>query len=93
MYGFWALLPLGAHAAAVLLLLRFSPCEGQRSIWRKATAGAAAARLPLPKCDDVKLLVACMSWPPSVFVSDATDSQGAALCLISAPPHRFLPPS
>lgn len=81
-YGFWTLLAVGAHAAAVVLLLRFSPCQGQRRIWDKATASTRAQlgpalQLPLPRFDDVKLLVACMAWPPSVFVSDATDTQGA----------------
>ncbi|KAK9916442.1 hypothetical protein WJX75_002644 [Coccomyxa subellipsoidea] len=80
-YGFWTLLAVGAHAAAVVLLLRFSPCQGQRRIWDKATASTRAQlgpalQLPLPRFDDVKLLVACMAWPPSVFVSDATDTQG-----------------
>ncbi|CAL8466733.1 g6269 [Coccomyxa elongata] len=80
-YGFWTLLPLGVHAAAVLLLLRFSPGKGQRNIWRKATTATSAelpasVKLSLQRFDDVKLLVACMAWPPSVFVSDATDTQG-----------------
>lgn len=80
-YGFWILLPLGVHAAAVLLLLRFSPGKGQHNIWRKAATATSAQlpaslKLPLPRFDDVKLLVACMAWPPSVYVSDATDTQG-----------------
>lgn len=85
-YGFWTLLPLGVHAAAVLLLMRFSPGKGQRNIWRKATTATSAqlpasVKLPLQRFDDVKLLVACMAWPPSVFVSDATDTQGTNISL------------
>lgn len=57
-------------------------CRGQRRIWDKATASTqaqlgTAVKMPVPRFDDVKLLVACMAWPPSVFVSDATDAQGA----------------
>ena len=83
-YGFWTLLPLGVHVTALLLLLRFSPGKGQRNIWRKASTATSAqlpasVKLPLPRFDDVKLLVACMAWPPSVFVSDATDTQGTII--------------
>lgn len=30
----------------------------------------------VPALDDMKLLVACLAWPPSCFVSDATDKSG-----------------
>ena len=84
MHGFWVLLVVGVHALAVLLLLRFTPMNGQKRIWDKAAAVHDVAlfggpvRLRLQRFDDVKLLVACMAWPPSAFVSDATDFQGLA---------------
>ena len=40
-------------------------------------------RLQVPRPDDVKLLLFCLLWPPSCFVSDATDKQGGSAPLRS----------
>lgn len=74
----WVFLLLGGHVGAVLLLLRWSPFTGQDLIWKKVTT---------QPINDIKLLVACLAWPPSCFVSDATDRTGTH----SAPPslHRW----
>ena len=76
-----------AHVAVVLVLLRFSPLEGQRDVWHKVMAlvpvqfnmGRRGRQYTvwLPRADDVKLLACCLAWPPSCFVSDATDKNGA----------------
>ena len=36
-------------------------------------------QVPVPVPSDIKLLAASLMWPPSCFVSDATDKHGAAL--------------
>ena len=79
-YGFWVLLVIGTHAAAVLLLARCSPFQGQDRVWRKL-AGSQA--------NDARLLLACMAWP-GIFASDATDRDGAlpnSLPVVQSQPH------
>ena len=41
-----------------------------------AQMGTCCMQIPRP--DDVKLLLFCLLWPPSCFVSDATDRQGGS---------------
>ena len=65
----------------VLLLQRFLPVKASRRAWAKLKAvctiePVAGLRLKVPTFDDIKLLAACMLWPPACFVSDATDAQG-----------------
>ena len=75
---------MGAHTAIVLLLLRFSPVPRQKQVWDKVMAtvplqlslGPCKFAIRVPKADDVKLLVCCLAWPPSCYVSDATDKNG-----------------
>jgi hypothetical protein len=57
----------GLHGAAVLFLVRWAPLPNQAKVWRKVMT---------PQVDDIKLIVACLAWPPSCFVSDATDRTG-----------------
>jgi len=72
-----------AHAALVLLLIRFFPAN--EGMWAKLTTTThvtlpllcgRSLSITLPKGDDMKLLVAAMAWPPSCFVSDSTDAEG-----------------
>ena len=83
--GAWVYAVVGGHVIIVLLLLRFSPLKGQKAVWDKVMATKAVQLrlgrwrpiVHLPRADDVKLLVCCLAWPPSCFVSDATDKNGA----------------
>ena len=79
---------LFAHAAAVLILLRFpvyAP-DTLRHVWSKVARttdwtvrcfwDGKTRTFRVPVADDVKLLAICLAWPPSCYVSDATDSEG-----------------
>ena len=84
--GSWVYAVVCGHVVMVLLLLRFSPLPGQKRVWDKVMAtvpvqlnlGCCRPRVQLPRADDIKLLVCCLAWPPSCYVSDATDKNGTA---------------
>ena len=83
--GSWIYAVVAGHVALVLLCLRFSPVPRQKQIWDKVMAtvpvqlnlGPWQTTIRVPRADDVKLLVCCLAWPPSCYVSDATDKNGA----------------
>ena len=81
--GPWLFAVVGAHAAAIVLLLYLRPAPNRPTAaprpWAKMVARAPLARrcsVPLPRATDACLLAACLAWPPSFFVSDATDRAG-----------------
>jgi hypothetical protein len=47
-----------------------------QSAKRIAKNGGKKKTIRIPVLDDVKLLVACLIWPPSCFVSNSTDKKG-----------------
>jgi hypothetical protein len=81
-YGAYVFVVLGCHAAAVLAALAVGACFDGGAVWRKFTATTSVRlgrrlALPLPKPNDTKLLVACLMWPPSAFISDSTGDVGS----------------
>ncbi|GMH36591.1 hypothetical protein BSKO_04464 [Bryopsis sp. KO-2023] len=80
----WILVVIALHAVFILLALRFSVHPRRNIVWQKvAQTSEAVSHLGgkkrifhLPVLDDMKLLVACLAWPPACFVSDATDRNG-----------------
>lgn len=83
-HGAWVYAVVAAHVVIVLLCLRFSPVPRQKKVWDKVMAtfpkqlhlGRWRPTVHLPCADDIKLLVCCLAWPPSCYVSDATDKNG-----------------
>lgn len=43
---------------------------------KSKAAPLVVGRVRLPRADDVKLIFMQLAWPPSCYVSDATDGQG-----------------
>eukprot|EP00232_Nephroselmis_pyriformis_P013797 CAMPEP_0182897760 /NCGR_PEP_ID=MMETSP0034_2-20130328/27085_1 /TAXON_ID=156128 /ORGANISM="Nephroselmis pyriformis, Strain CCMP717" /LENGTH=521 /DNA_ID=CAMNT_0025031697 /DNA_START=194 /DNA_END=1756 /DNA_ORIENTATION=- len=69
------------HAIAVLMLMRSTHAHlPNRGFWGKLcktrVMSLCGRKVHLPAWDDAKLLALCMVWPPSGWVSDATDSRG-----------------
>ena len=76
----WVFFVILAHAAVVLVALRRYPGANRESVLGKLgkmrRASFLGLPLRLPVFDDAKLLLVCLAWQPSCFVSDATDPQG-----------------
>lgn len=86
--GAYVFLFLFAHAITVLLLIRFPvyASETLQSVWAKVARtkdvtlkcfwDGKQRTFRVPATDDIKLLVICLAWPPSCYISDATDVNG-----------------
>jgi len=76
----WVFLVIFAHAVIVLGAVKKYPGVNRAVILEKLTKMRTVSfmgrRLCLPVVDDVKLLLVCLAWQPSCFVSDATDPEG-----------------
>ena len=76
----WVFFVIIAHAAVVLAALHRYPGTNREVALAKLgkTRKGSILGLPLrlPVVDDAKLLLVCLAWQPSCFVSDATDPHG-----------------
>ena len=69
------------HACIILGLLKLRlPGVHDRKVWEKFCElrefTIFGRKWHLPVLDDIKLLVACLIWPPSCYVSNAADRKG-----------------
>lgn len=80
--GLWVFLFIVLHAVAVVLMLKFTPAS--KKVWTKMWTSMQSINLfkvfgfqvSVPVINDVSLLGLCLAWPPSCFVSNATDHAG-----------------
>ena len=79
----WVRMP----ALTLLHQLRLAWPEGHmhRRAFDHGSAMTDTCCMQVPRPDDVKLLLFCLLWPPSCFVSDATDKQGGVAPLSAGP--------
>lgn len=79
--GPYVMLVFFVHACIILGLIKY-PLSGvpDRKVWERfweVRPFKIFGRVwKLPVLDDIKLLVACLIWPPSSYVSNATDRKG-----------------
>ena len=69
------------HACIILGLIKLRlPGVHDRKVWEKLCETREftirGRKVRLPVLDDMKLLVACLIWPPSSYVSNAADRKG-----------------
>ena len=79
--GPYVMLVFFFHACVILGLLKIRlPGTHDRKVWEKFCELREfkiwGLTWKLPVLDDVKLLVACLIWPPSSYVSNSTDRKG-----------------
>lgn len=79
--GPYVMLVFFLHACIILGLIRARiPGVQDRKVWERFCEVRSFKILGrvwnLPVLDDIKLLVACLIWPPSSYVSNATDRKG-----------------
>ncbi|QDZ20824.1 hypothetical protein HOP50_04g33450 [Chloropicon primus] len=80
--GLWVFMFIVLHAVAVVLMLKFTPAS--KKVWAKIWTSMQSLDLfkcfgfqvSVPVINDVSLLGLCLAWPPSCFVSNATDKAG-----------------
>ena len=80
--GLWVFLFIALHAVAVVLMLKFTPAS--KKVWTGMWTSMKSISLfkifgfqvSVPVINDVSLLGLCLAWPPSCFVSNATDESG-----------------
>lgn len=78
--GGWIFAILCLHLGVVFAALRYYPRQNRQTVWdkllktRPVTVRNRTFRVPV--CDDAKLLLVCLAWQPSCFVSDATNPEG-----------------
>ena len=80
--GLWVFFFIVVHAVSVVLMLKFTPAS--KKVWANMWTSMRSLNLfkifgfqvSVPVINDVSLLGLCLAWPPSCFVSNATDEAG-----------------